>query len=117
QVDVLNGLINGIKADTGTISPLVDQINANAAEIRRSPVVLDTANAGVLHQMAAARALTPPGTAGVPDVSTLLPQLQGLVGGPLPEVPLTNPLPLLGLPLLDLPLLSDTGSLLSLVTR
>ncbi|MGH3796434.1 MAG: hypothetical protein ACRDSP_16265 [Pseudonocardiaceae bacterium] len=113
QVDTLTGQIQGIRSDTDTISPLVDQINANAIKIRASPVVLNPANAAVMHQTIAASQLAPPGTAGVPDLSSLLPQLQGL-GGPLPVVPLTNPLPLLGLPLLDLPLLGDTGSLLSL---
>jgi len=102
---------NGIKADTGTISPLVDKINANAIAIRNSPIVLSPANGAVMQQMAIASQLKPPGTAGVPDLSTVLPQLQGLSGVPLPVVPLTNPLPLLGLPLLNLPLLGDTGLL------
>jgi len=114
QVDVLNGQVRQLKSDTGTISPLVDQINANAAKIRESPVVLDSNNAAIMHQMIMASAFVPPGTAGVPNLGDLLPQLQGL-GGPLPQVPLVDPLPLLGLPLLDLPLLNDTGSLLSLV--
>ncbi|MGH4013870.1 MAG: hypothetical protein ACRDSL_08050 [Pseudonocardiaceae bacterium] len=114
QVDVLNGQVVQLKSDTGTISPLVDQINANAIAIRASPVVLNPANAAVMHQTVAASALAPPGTAGVPVVGGLLPQLEGL-SGPLPVVPLTDTLPLLGLPLLDLPLLGDTGSLLSLV--
>lgn len=113
QVDTLNLQVAQLKSDTGTISPIVDQINANAIAIRASPVVLNPANAAVMHQTIAASALAPPGTAGVPDLSGLLPQLQGLTG-PLPDVPLTNVLPLLGLPLLDLPLLGDTGSLLSL---
>lgn len=114
QVDVLTGQIQGIKVDTGTISPLVDQINANAEAIRASPVVLNPANAAVMHQAIMASTLTPPGTAGVPEVSGLLPELEGLAA-PLPVVPLTEPLPLLGLPLLELPLLGDTGSLLSSV--
>lgn len=114
QVDTLNKQVAQLKSDTGTISPIVDQINANATAIRASPVVLNPANAAVMHQTIAASTLAPPGTAGVPDLGGLLPQLQGLTG-PLPVVPLTGPLPLLGLPLLDLPLLSDTGSILSLV--
>lgn len=115
QVDTLNKQVAQLKSDTGTISPLVDQINANAIAIRASPVVLNPANAAVMHQTIAASTLAPPGTAGVPDLGGLLPQLQGITGGPLPVVPLVGPLPLLGLPLLDLPLLGDTGSLLSLV--
>lgn len=114
QVDRIIGQVTQLKSDTGTISPIVDQINANAIAIRASPVVLNPANAAVMHQTIAASALAPPGVAGVPDLGALLPQLQGLTG-PLPDVPLTNPLPLLGLPLSDLPLLGDTGSLLSLV--
>lgn len=113
QVDVLNGQVRQLKSDTGTISPIVDQINANAREIRASPVVLSPDNASVMHQAVAASALAPPGTAGVPNLEGLLPELDGL--GPLPQVPLDAPLPLLGLPLLDLPLLGDTGSILSLV--
>lgn len=112
QVDVLNRQIDQLKSDTGTISPIVDQINANAAKIRSSPVVMNPDNAAVMHQTVAASALAPPGTAGVPNVEGLLSQLEGIV--PLPEVPLTDPLPLLGLPLLDLPLLGDVGSILSL---
>lgn len=115
QVDRLIGQVTQLKSDTGTISPIVDQINANARAIRASPVVLNPANASVMHQTISASTLAPPGTAGVPDLGGLLPQLEGLTGGPLPLVPLTDPLPLLGLPLLDLPLLGDTGSLLSLV--
>lgn len=114
QVDVLSGQITELKADTGTISPIVDQINANAAAIRASPVILDSANAGIMHQMIMASTLAPPGTAGVPDLAALLPQLQGL-GGPLPSVPLDTQLPLLGLSLLDSPFLSSTGDLLQLV--
>jgi outer membrane murein-binding lipoprotein Lpp len=115
QVDTLNIQVAQLKSDTGTISPLVDQINANAIAIRASPVVLNPANAAVMHQTIAASQMAPPGVAGVPNVAGLLPQLGGLTGGPLPLVPLTGPLPLLGLPLLNLPLLGDTGSLLSLV--
>jgi methyl-accepting chemotaxis protein len=114
QVDVLNGHIRGIKSDTGTISPLVDMINGHAEAIRASPVVLNPANAAVMHQTIMASTLAPPGTAGVPDLGDLLPQLQGL-GGPLPSVPLDAPLPLLGLSLLDTAFLGDTGDLLSLV--
>lgn len=113
QVDVLNGQVAQLKSDTGTISPIVDQINANAQAIRNSPVVLDSRNAAVMHQTIMASTLAPPGTAGVPDIGSLLPQLQGL-GGPLPIVPLTDPLPLLGIDLLNLPLLGDTSNLLSL---
>ncbi|MGH8574718.1 MAG: hypothetical protein ACREX8_19430, partial [Gammaproteobacteria bacterium] len=50
QVDVLNGQVVQLKSDTGTIGPLVDQINANAIAIRASPVVLNPANAAVMHQ-------------------------------------------------------------------
>lgn len=114
QVDVLNGYINGIKQDTGTISTIVDQINANAQAIRNSPVILDPANAQVMHQAIQTSAFAPPGTAGVPNLDGLLEGLTGL-GGPLPSVSLTDPLPVLGLPLLDLPLLGDTGSLLSVL--
>jgi len=115
QVDKIITQVTELKQDTGTISPIVDQININAERIRASPVVLNPANASVMHQTITASTLAPPGTAGVPDLSSLLPQLQGITGGPLPVVPLLGPLPLLGLPLLDLPLLGDTGSLLSLV--
>lgn len=114
QVDVLTGQITELKADTGTISPIVDEINGHAAAIRESPVVLDSSNAGVMHQMIMASTLAPPGTAGVPVLGDLLPQLQGLIG-PLPAVPLDTELPLLGLSLLESPLLSDTGDLLSMV--
>lgn len=114
QVDVLTGQIKELKADTGTISPIVDTINGHAAAIRASPVVLDSQNAAVMHQMIMASTLAPPGTAGVPVLGDLLPQLQGLIG-PLPSVPLDTELPLLGLSLLESPLLSDTGDLLSLV--
>jgi methyl-accepting chemotaxis protein len=113
QVDVLNKQVKQLKSDTGTISPLVDKINGNAQRIRDSPVVLDSSNAAVMHQAIMASTLAPPGTAGVPDIGSLLPQLQGL-GGPLPQVPLTDPLPLLGISLGDLPLLGDIGDILSL---
>jgi len=114
QVDTLNGQIVQLKEDTGTISPIVDEINAHAAAIRASPVILDSANASVMHQAIMASTLAPSGTAGVPAIGDLLPQLQGLLG-PLPSVQLDEPLPLLGLSLLESPLLSDTGGLLSLV--
>jgi len=115
QVDRLNQQVAQLKSDTTTISPIVDQINGNAMRIRASPVVLNPANAAVMHQTIAASQMAPPGVAGVPNLGNLLPQLQGLNLGPLPVVPLVGPLPVLGLPLLDLPLLNDTGSLLSLV--
>ncbi len=113
QVDVLNGQVTQLKSDTGTISPIVDQINANAQAIRNSPVVLDSRNAAIMHQTIMASSLAPPGTAGVPVLGDLLPQLQGL-GGPLPQVSLNEPLQLLGISLQDLPLLGDVGNLLSL---
>lgn len=111
QVDQLTGQIQGIRSDTDTISPLVDKINGNAVRIRNSPIVLSPTNGAVMQQMAIASQMQPPGTAGVPDLSSILPQLQGLHVGPLPVVPLTNPLPLLGIPLQNLPLLGDTGLL------
>lgn len=113
QVDVLTGQVKQLKSDTGTISPIVDQINANAQAIRNSPVVLDSRNAAVMHQTIMASTLEPPGTAGVPAIGSLLGQLQGL-GGPLPDVSLNEPLPLLGISLQDLALLGDVGNLLSL---
>ncbi|MGQ0772877.1 MAG: hypothetical protein ACT4NY_00395 [Pseudonocardiales bacterium] len=115
QVDVLDGQVRQLKSDTGTISPIVDQINANATAIRNSPVVLDSSNAAVMHQTIMASSLEPPGTAGVPVLGDLLGQLEGL-GGPLPHVPLNEPLPLLGISLQDLFLLADVGSLLSQVS-
>jgi len=114
QVDVLDGQVRQLKSDTGTISPIVDQINANATAIRNSPVVLDSSNAAVMHETIMASSLVPPGTAGVPVLGDLLGQLEGL-GGPLPQVPLNQPLPLLGISLQDLFLLGDVGSLLSQV--
>lgn len=115
QVDVLIGQIQGIKADTGTISPLVDQINANAAAIRNSPVVLSPANASVMQQMAAESLLLPPGAAGLPDLSALgLPEFKfELIQ--LPQVPLDTELPFLGLNLLDSKFLGDLGNLTQLL--
>lgn len=122
QVDSILGFVGGIKQDTGTITGLVDQINANAKAIRASPVVLNPANAQAMSQVGAqamAAEQQQNALAGIPLNIPLLPNL-ALPPLPdlsklLPQIPLTQDLPLLGGSLLDTSFLNDTGDLLGLL--
>jgi len=112
RAGVVTDIGRAIKADTEAILPVVEDINANAAAIAGSILLLRDID--LLNQTAAAAALPAPGTDVPPSPDaggdTLLPELpvvEDVV--PLPELP-GGPVPALEGPGL-LPSGSDTGDL------
>lgn len=107
RAGVVTGIGREIKADTGAILPLVGDIDANAAAIAGSILLLRDLD--LLNQTAAAAALPAPGADVLPlpdtDGNTLLPQLpvvEDVVR--LPELPVGQ------LPVLQGPGLLSSGS-------
>ncbi|PZS36866.1 MAG: hypothetical protein DLM62_21250 [Pseudonocardiales bacterium] len=109
-----------IKGDTGSISAVLGTagiprtINGNAFGIETSPLLLRSANSGVLREMAAASARQDPTSAqAVLPTLDLLPQISALGLPELPALP-TGPMSSMLTSLLQqLPVLGDTGDLLS----
>lgn len=122
QADDILRTARQIHGDTSSISSIVGvsgiprTVNGNAHAIETTPILLRSANAGVLREMAAASARQDPaaGQAILPNLD-LLPQISALG---LPELPAlaTGPVPSMLTSLLNqLPVLGDTGDLLSQV--
>jgi uncharacterized phage infection (PIP) family protein YhgE len=122
QADDINRSAKTIDGDTTFISNVVGTagfrgtVNGNAYAIEKNPLLLDSANAGVMREMVNASARKDPAAAqaGIPSFD-LLPQISALGLPALPALP-TSPLPSVLTNLLEgLPVLSDTGDLLSQV--
>lgn len=122
QADDVIRTARDIKGDTGFVRNIVGTagfpgtINGNAFGIETSPILLRSANAGVMREMAAASARQDPAAAqaALPALD-LLPQISALGMPALPALP-TGQLPsVLGNILQGLPVLGDTGDLLGLV--
>ncbi|HEV7450867.1 MAG TPA: methyl-accepting chemotaxis protein [Pseudonocardiaceae bacterium] len=116
QVDAAIRYVQGIDLDTTSILDRVIKIVGNSDRIlTKSPLILNSANAGVMREMIAASARQGPGhQAGLPAFD-LLPQIPQLGLPTLPALP-TRQLPLdLSKLLQGLPVLGDTGDLLGLV--
>ena len=122
QADDILRTARQIHGDTSSISASVGvagiprTVNGNAHGIESSPLLLRSANAGVLREMAAASARQDPasGQAILPSLD-LLPQISALGLPALPALP-TGPVPSMLTSLLQqLPVVGDTGDLLSQV--
>jgi methyl-accepting chemotaxis protein len=122
QADDILRTARQIHGDTSSISAIVGvagiprTVNGNAHGIESSPLLLRSANAGVLREMAAASARQDPasGQAILPSLD-LLPQISALGLPELPALP-AGPLPSMLTSLLNqLPVVGDTGDLLSQV--
>ena len=120
QADDILRNARGIRGDTGYISQqvgtagFVGTVNGNAFAIETSPLLLNSANAGVVREMISASARQDPAAAQaqIPALN-LLPQISALGLPALPALP-TGPLPSLLTNLLqNLPVVGDTGDLLS----
>jgi hypothetical protein len=122
QADDILRTARHIHGDSSSISAIVGvagiprTVNGNAHGIETSPLLLRSANAGVLREMAAASARQDPasGQAILPSLD-LLPQISALGLPELPALP-AGPLPSMLTSLLNqLPVVGDTGDLLSQV--
>ena len=122
QADDILRTARHIHGDSSSISAIVGvagiprTVNGNAHGIESSPLLLRSANAGVLREMAAASARQDPasGQAILPSLD-LLPQISALGLPELPALP-AGPLPSMLTSLLNqLPVVGDTGDLLSQV--
>ena len=122
QADDINRSAKAIDGDTTVISNIVGTagfrgtVNGNAYSIEKNPLLLDSANAGVMREMVNASARKDPAAAqaGIPSFD-LLPQISALGLPALPALP-TNALPSVLTSLLkDLPVVSDTTDILSQV--
>jgi uncharacterized protein YoxC len=123
QADDILRNARDIKGDTGFIrnvvgtAPFTGTINGNAYKIETSPILLRSANAGVMREMAAASARQDPAAAqqGLPALD-LLPEISALG---LPALPVPAPAQQLQSVLTNLlqglPIVGDTGDLLGLV--
>lgn len=121
QADDIIRNVREISGDTRFISNTVGAdgitgtVNGDAFGIATSPLLLRSANAGVMREMIAASGRQDPAAAqaGIPALD-LLPQISALGLPALPALP-TGQLPVLNNLLQGLPVLGDTGDLLSQV--
>jgi hypothetical protein len=122
QADDINRSAKTIDGDTSFISNVVGTagfrgtVNGNANAIEKNPLLLNSANSGVMREMINASARKDPAAAqaGIPAFD-LLPQISALGLPALPPIPTTS-LPSVLTNLLEgLPVLSDTGDVLSQV--
>lgn len=122
QADDINRSAKGIDGDTTSISNVVGTagfrgtVNGNAFAIEKNPLLLDSANAGVMREMINASARQDPAAAqaGIPSFD-LLPQISALGIPAFPALPSTAVPSVLATLLENLPVLSDTGDLLTQV--
>src|SRR3977135_2008464 len=122
QADDILRTVRQIHGDTNSISAIVGvsgiprTVNGNAHGIETTPILLRSANAGVLREMAAASARQDPASSqAILPTLDLLPQISALGLPELPALP-AGPLPSMLTSLLNqLPVVGDTGDLFSQV--